>query len=339
MTGPKAHVRPGWEYGAAEDAALALEQLLQEHGVVIGSGSAFEAHVLNVLHLVAAKRNRGSAAVPDDQRDIYRTLIGVYELASLLLAVRRSPGFAALVPHLHLLNEGAALQNKPSAGSDQATNKIFELYMGAAAIQCGTDPALDDPEHSNGRNPDVLFTAGGKRWGIACKVLHGRHPQGFVDNLTKGLDQIDASEAEVGVVAFNLKNVLAHDEVWPLAPLERLEGAPLTTGTWVNPEAPFTILIAQMERLAADLASYLPEGHLGALFAGRKSVPAFLLWGASPSGVIIQGKPTPTSVRAMVVKTIGEIADSDLQVLTCLNWAIYADSAIRGPRPGSRDQL
>lgn len=333
MTEPKPNVQPGWEYGAAQDAAFGLEALLARHGVTIAPGSTFEAHVLNVLRLVAAKRSAGADLVPDDVRDQYRILIGVYELASLILAVENLPGFNALVPHLRLLNEGTALQNVPSTGSDQATNKLFELYMGAVALQCGSDPSLDDPHHSNGRNPDVLFTARGRRWGIACKVLHGRHPQGFVEHLTKGLDQIDASGAEVGVVAFNLKNVLMHDLVWPLAPLDGVAGAPLTTGVWVSPEAPFRILLTQMEHLAADLASYLPQGHLDTLFARRKSIPAFLLWGASPSGVIINGKPTPTSVRAMIVKSVGTVRDEDMKVLRCLTWAIYADSAMRGPRP------
>ncbi len=333
MPTPIAKVARGWEYGAAEAAALALEGLLARHGITIAPGSAFEAHVLSVLRLVAAKRSGGAKVLDDDVRDQYRTLIGVYELAVLVLAVENAPGFASLVPHLRLLNHGEALQNTPSGGSDQATNKLFELYMGAVALQCGDNVALDDPGHSMGTNPDVLFTAGSRRWGIACKVLHGKHPEGFVEHLTKGLDQIDASEAEVGVVAFNLKNVLLHGKVWPLAPLNGVPGASLVTGYWVSPEAPFRILLSQMEQLGGELASYLPSGHLDTLFAGRKSIPAFLLWGASPSGVIINGKPSATSVRAMIVKNVGTLAQEDMEVLKCLSSAIYTDSAGRGARP------
>ncbi len=330
---PKPLVEKGWRYESAETSAFALETLLAKSGISVRPGSAFERHVLSVLHFTEQKSLGRIRAEDEDIRPLYRTLIGVHEFATLLLKCQDSPQFPALLPHLRLLNEGEALQNTPSGGRDQATNKLFELYMGAVALQCGEDLTLDNPFISSGENPDVLVTIKQRRWGIACKVLHGLSPQGFIDHLEKGLDQIDRSPAEVGVVAFNLKNVLPHDEIWPLAPLDGIPGNPLTPAVWSDPAAPFQLLIRHMQQLGVELVSYLPSGYLATTFDNRRSVPGFLLWGASPSAAMIDGRPTPSSVRVLNFQTAGVVDPEDAKVLECLHWAIYPDSTDRGPCP------
>ena len=333
MTKPIPRVEPGWRYDEAGVSALALERLLAKHGIRIHAGSAFETHVLHVLDLVDRKSRGRVWAEAEDIRPLYRTLIGVHELASLLLQVEASPEFPALLPHLRLLNEGDALQNARSKVTDQATNKLFELYMGAVALQCGRHLELDDPFRSSGDNPDVLISIGDRRWGIACKVLHSKHPQGFLDHLVAGLRQIEASPADVGVVAFNMKNVLPHDEIWPLAPLDGVPGNALTPAVWSDPDAPFQLLVYHLQRVGAELKSYLPPDYIQTVFSGLKSVPGFLLWGASPSAALIDNKPTCASVRALNFQTADSVSAEDKRVLECLNWAIYPDSSQRGARP------
>jgi hypothetical protein len=330
---PKHKVQPGWRYEQAQLAALALEDLLRRHGITIDPGSAFESHVLRVMRLTYDKE-AGVAADDPDVRGTYRTLVGVYELAKLILEVKDSPSFAGLVPHLRMLNDGASLQNSPSAGGDQATNKLFELFTGTLAIQCGTDVVLDDPYAPAGNNPDVLATLGGRRWGIACKVLHGVHPEGFVTNLVKGLDQIENSPAEIGVVLFNLKNVLPHDRIWPLAPIPD-SGSPPELGyaAWPDPADPFHILLDSLDSLSNTLVSYLPPDHLDRLFRERKSIPGFALWGHSVSAIMIDDRPTPTSVRALNVRQVAAVPTEVNNVLSCLNRAAFLSSPLRGPRP------
>lgn len=330
MTQPRHKVQPGWKYDAAEKAALDLEALLHAHGIMIAPGSAMEDHVLEVMRLVDRKTARD--APPDDVRAEYRTLVGVHELATAILATQDSKSFPSLLPHLRLLSSGTALQNMPSSGTDQVTNKLFELFAASLAIQCGTDVDLDHPTSPKGDNPDVLATIGGRRWGIACKVIHSLNPEGFIGHLEKGLDQIERSEAEIGVVLFNLKNVLPHEEIWPLG---EVEGAPgeFATGCWSDPAAPFEILIECLDRLGDTLVSYLPKDHLENTFAGKKSIPAFLLWAHSVSGVRINSRPTASSIRALNVRTLAPL-DPDIEtVLKCLNWAAFVGSPTRGERP------
>lgn len=329
MNAPKAKISEGWRYDEAAETAVKLEDLLKRHGIRVRPGSILENDLLNVLRAVERKRDGDLNPGTEDIRPLYRTMIGVHELATLLLSVQDQPQFASLIPHLSLMNEGAVLQNTRSLGTDQASNKLFELYIGAAVLKCGKDLALDDPSHSKGDNPDVMITIAGQRWGIACKVLHGSSSEGFISNLEKGLDQIERSAADVGIVAFSLKNIIRHDEIWPLAPLDGIAGQPLAPAAWSDFRAPFELLVGQMTAIGLDLVSYLPKGYLSQRLSKSKSLPAFLLWGASPSAALINGRPTPCSVRALNCQTLGDLTESHVAALKCINRGIYADSEAR----------
>jgi hypothetical protein len=289
-----------------------------------------ETHVLKVMQLV---HDRAIGADPaNDARDQYRTLIGVHELASAILEVKDSPSFSSLIPHLRLLSDGHSLQNMPSGGADQVTNKLFELLAATWLMQCGSDIDLDDPTSSNGNNPDVLGSLCGKRWGIACKVIHSLNPESFVTHLRKGVDQIEKSPAEIGVVLFNLKNVLPHDQIWPLGQVDDDSGE-LATGCWSDAAAPFGIMTDALKSLQSELVSYLPEDYLETVFTGTKSVPGFLLWAHSASAVRIDGRPTPTTVRALNFAHLAPVGSDLKRVLGRLTWGAYVGSPERGPMP------
>lgn len=333
MAVPNPKIEAGWHYEEAEASALALENLLSQYGIPVRPNSPFEDSVLRVLHLVDQKRRQSVDPLTVDIRPLYRNLIGTHEFATLLISAKGDPQFPALVPHLRLLNEGRILQNTQTPGTDQAANKLFELYIGAAAVHCGQGLALDDPTSSAGDNPDVLTTICGRRWGFACKVLHSTSPQTFIDNLIKGLEQIDHSEAEIGVVIFNVKNVIPHDDIWPLAPLDGIIGNPSTPAAWDDPNAPFQALVCHLQAIGVSLRQHIGTLEVSTLFRGHRSVPGFLLWGSSPSAAVIDGRPTPCSVRAMNFQNATEVPPEDYYPLALLNWAIYSDSTDRGPKP------
>lgn len=130
LTTPRAKIEAGWRYDAAETSASQLEALLIRHGLRVQHGSPLEQDVLNVLQFVSQKRAGAVDPVTQDIRQPYRTLVGVHEFARLLLTIQNDPQFPVLLPHLELLNQGQVLQNCPSVSSDQAANKLFELYLG-----------------------------------------------------------------------------------------------------------------------------------------------------------------------------------------------------------------
>lgn len=332
MTSSRHNVQFGWPYEEGEDVAFKLESLLRKHNISITSGSPLEEHILRVLKLVGAKK-AGQADPRDDVRTTYRTLIGVHQLASQILESAKYPSFLALGPHLRLLNQGKALQNISAGGADPATDKLFELLVGAWAIQIGSDITLDPPEGSSGDNPDVLVTILGQRWGIACKYLHKVHPEGIAAHLVKGLDQIEKSQAEIGVVMFNVSGTLPHDGIWPLAPMS--DSAELGPVAWPDAGAPFSVLQNALDHINATITQYLPVGHLEGLFKGKKSIPTFLLWGDTVSAVRIDGKPTATRVYIPYYVRIssGPLPVKANRVLKCFSWAAAVGSPQRGPKP------
>jgi hypothetical protein len=323
----------GYRHDLAQQRALDFEQLLRDHGLEIRPGSLLEGAVLDVLNIVYRRGGVGPVDVTEDLRITYRSLIGVNELAGLVLQVRNHSNFGELLPHLRLLNEGAALQNAPAEQRDDSTRKLFELFAATLAMQCGSDVCLDHPKQSAGDNPDVLATIGNQRWGIACKVIQSLNPEGFIQHLEKGIDQIEKSSAEVGVVLFNLMSVLDYEALWPVkkpANPKTNEEAELVCFT--DPSVPYNLLLRQAQLIGARLKGYLPNGYLESVFQQKKTIPGFILWAHATTAVLMDGKPTPSSLRVMNLQTAKPVDSSHRRVLECLNWAAFPD-AERGPRP------
>lgn len=333
MTADKLILESGWAYEYAVDVALRLEVLLKQHGVVIAPRSELEERVLKVLQL---SDFQAQGRIDGDVREFFRNLIGVAELARLIIDAEKSPEFSTILPHLRLLNEGSAIQNARSSGRDSATNKLFELFVATLALTCGSKTELDNPIRSTGKNPDVLVSVKGKRWGVACKVLHGMNPEGFLDHLVKGIDQVEVSEATVGAVVFNLKNILPHDEFWPLEPTTDDGSGPRDGANvpfaFATPSEPYALLERWVAEFARSIRAHVPTGHLESLFAGKKCIPGLLFWSHTVSGIAVDGRRAVASVRAMNFFSLGVVEQADREFLESLNWAAFADSPSRDAR-------
>ena len=95
-----------------------------------------------------------------------------------------------------------------SVTSDSTTVVVDSLSVDSVSV--------DSPKISKGDNPDIMFNYNDKKWGIACKVPHTKSAKTFIENFYKGIEQIENSESEIGFVVFNMKNVIPHDELWPI---------------------------------------------------------------------------------------------------------------------------
>ena len=326
MPDHEVHFEPGFRFTYAEDLAVSLEALMQRHGLMIRAGSMLERATLSIFDMVDRFRNYSSDRELEDIRQPFRELIGLTELAALILRASEHASFPALLNHLRLLNQGSAIQNTHSFSTDQATNKVFELFTATLAMQCGIDVKLDDPNSSEGDNPDVLVTIDGRRWGIACKVLHSSQPQTFVDRLSEGIDQIERSEADIGIVVFNLKNLVHHDDYWSIQNLEDWRaGAEPTFGCFINAEAPFNELLREAQSVGVRLKEHIERPILEGLFAGKKAVPGYLLWAHTVCGIMRDALPVVSSVRVMTFQTVVQPPDYVVSVLGCLHKAVFAD--------------
>ena len=189
-----------------------FEALLGSHGMIIPNGSRLEDASLAVKQVADAASGGGGMDPRMDHSATYRTFAGIFDFVAKALAVKDHPDFGKVAPHLRLLLDPTAgiVQNDLSPSTDASTNKLFELYIALAAMRFGTDLDLEPPAASGGHNPDVMISAHGERWGLACKAMHSTNPKTYLDRIRKGIDQIERSEATRGFVIVTLKNVVDH---------------------------------------------------------------------------------------------------------------------------------
>jgi hypothetical protein len=203
-------------YPSFERAAEVVDQfinLLAEHGVDLRHGGAAEGEALAMIDVLDMWKN--PARRPTDPRPVARAAMGFVDLAGKVVGVKDRPDFGQLLPHLQMLSKTTVLQNAASPVTDDAANKVIELYVACLAMTFGSNIALDHPVNSKGDNPDVMLDFRGQRWAVALKTLHSRKPRTIYDNIKKAADQIEASAATHGLVILNVKNLLDYDALWP----------------------------------------------------------------------------------------------------------------------------
>ena len=210
-----------YSYKQAADYVKEFEEILSRNKIKIKENSSLKRICENVKKLTYENFN---FVETEDIRPFYREVIGLCDLIIKIIKVKDHPDFKALKKHLELLNETESIpQTTKNIITDQNSNKIFELLIGAISLRIGNDVVLDDPIESKGDNPDVLLNYGDKKWGLACKTINNDviKAKSILDNIEIGVEQIQKSEAEIGIVIISLKNVLVYDELWPILNYEK----------------------------------------------------------------------------------------------------------------------
>lgn len=295
----------------AFDNAIAFEALLRRQGIRVEQESVLERVILDVFAI-----NYGLGHSEAHAGEFAKSLSGFGNLARLVLSVEGHASFPELLPHLRILNDGEVRQTARSPASDQVANKLFELYIACIAMRCGVDVCLDNPQQSQGNNPDVLATFNGVRWGIACKVLHGAHPQTILDLVASGVEQIDRSEAATGIVMVNLKNWINHDYYWP--PTVFSEDRMGLVPAFASIEEPLEGLAYDTKELGKSLRAHASDSDIEPIFRGHKSIPAFAFV-AQTTAMVVQGDETIiTSPHVLNIQVFGPVPMHHRRVLECL---------------------
>jgi hypothetical protein len=215
---PMTHQAGFVSFADAEARMEAFETLLRKQGIEIVTGSKLEHGCLVLQEMHRRHQNPSGNAPWSNMADDLKQAVGISQLVELTLKNESHPDFGQVVEHLKQLNAGSAAQNVPASPQDQASNKVFELLVGLAVMPTGTGVQMDHPvKTAGGANPDVLASMPDRRrWGFACKVVHGDNPKSLYDNLAKGVDQIEKSTADVGVVVVSFKNKLPSNRYFPV---------------------------------------------------------------------------------------------------------------------------
>ena len=216
-----------WTFEAINRDVQALRELLISCGLPPVPGGALEQAANDARELWDSFAGRSIHNRTRDHRPAWRRAVGLADLARKILAVVGHKDFEQLRGHLELLTgkEEFSLHDATEK-ENRANNQVFELFVATGVMRFASDIQVEEPNPKKAlkyRNPDVLATWSGQRWGFACKALHSEHPEALIENLRKGVKQIDASDATAGMVLLNMKNLVPHDLLWP---------ADLRGGSW-----------------------------------------------------------------------------------------------------------
>jgi len=274
-----------------------FEALLEAKGVSIPAHDSTGADMLPLWH-VLKKLREGFSGIPDDLRNEYSAGIAVHDLAAKVVAIEGHSKFDMLVPHLRMLTRGAVhLTQEPPANAD-VYNKLIEIYWACLLMANGVDVDLDHPVHSPGNNPDVIAMDQGKpARAYAFKTVRSPHTQNLMEHLIKGVDQIERSRANEGIVAFQLTPRILQANLWP-------EGKYYID--WRYPAATALGLLNQMiSKIVIDNG----QAAIDAIFAGKKAAGTVLCLAFFPTVATnpLTGNPVVMPIK---IATLVEMAPS-----------------------------
>jgi hypothetical protein len=324
---PELDPRDLTSFAEAGSLAQRFEETLRQHyGIEIARGSDLESVNLDLLMLEGYRRGEGRPDPMTDIRPMFGRAAGWIDFVRLLLRAHQEGKLHRFLAHLHLLNTARAVaQNERVPMSDEASNKLFELFVALCCSPFSDEVVLDDPHAAKGDNPDVLAAIEGVRWGFACKVLNGASPLTMYERLEEGLDQIQRSPADTGFVFFNLKNLVDHRRAWPLVNEEayhRRAEEPVY-GSWPSPTPVLRQLDEFMNERWTDCQEYNGPENVARLFAGKKSMHGAAVYMATATAFTTSTGPLPSIVGQIGIMRCWEIRPEGEAVLARINDVLH----------------
>jgi hypothetical protein len=254
---------------------------------------------------------------------VFTEVLGIWIFLQKVVRLQGHPSFPSFAPHLNLLNEGTVVQNKRLRASQDAANKIFELLFALVLLDLSPDVALADPDLEDTRNPDILATIDGQRWGFACKVVYGDSGKALFDNLKKAVDQIEVSAATMGCVVINFRNHIKHETFWPLLnEAEHRAGAEPVFGTSIDTRAAGPALCEQVTLKRNQVAEEIELKHVLNMYAGKKALPGFLAFCQTCAGQVSALGPMSAAISALVLGKFSP-CDQYIPVIGRMNEALH----------------
>ncbi|MHC2019982.1 hypothetical protein [Methylobacterium sp. CM6247] len=248
-----------------------FEALLESNGISIGAHGSTGADMLPLWHILQVIRE-GFVGLPDDLRAEYAAGIAVHDLAAKVMAVENHKNFATLLPHLKMLTGGAVhLSHEPPADAD-VYNKLIEIYWACLLMANGVEVDLDHPKHSSGDNPDVIaLDYGQPARAYAFKTVRSKHTQNLLEHLTKGVAQIERSNAKEGLVCLHLTPRILKAGLWP-------EGR-----CYIDWRLPASQAVLLMKQWISQVVVDNGQPAIDCIFAGKKAAGTVLCLALFPT--------------------------------------------------------
>jgi hypothetical protein len=306
-----------------ENLLFEFETTLCRQGIHIQSGSELEGACCSILEVLAKHQDRTIRNPQEDIRQVFTEVLGIWIFLQKVVRLQNHPSFPTFVPHLNLLNEGTVVQNKRLRASQDAANKIFELLFALVLLDLSPDVALADPDLEDTSNPDILATIHGQRWGFACKTVYGPSGKTFFDRLKEGVDQIEVSQAQVGCVMVNFRNLIDHNAFWPIMnEAEHRAGAEPVFGTSIDTSSAGPALCDHVTLKRNQVDEEIGQEHVLNMYARKKALPGFLCFCQTCAGQVTPAGPVPASIITLVLGTFAH-CDAYMPIFLALNEALH----------------
>lgn len=306
-----------YSFESIQNLVCDFEALLKAHDINIANGSDLERVCLNVYDLVEKWKNPLLRDPKIDIRRYFSEIMGLRDLLIKIVKNHKHPSFRKIIPHLKLMNSSSVPQNTKSLITDQGSNKVFELFMAAICMQITENIELDDPNFSKGENPDIIAEIDNQKWGFACKVMHSSSIKTLWDRLKEGVSQIENSKVEKGIVIINLKNILNHEEMWPI--IGEDGGEPIFKA-YENLSIIEQKLQNYGNEIKINILNLVDEKDLESILRHKKSLPGFLLLLQTGITVLQNNLTLPTNLSMFNFIKFGEC---DISILGNLNLALH----------------
>ena len=301
-----------------------FKYLISRVGLTINPSSELNRICENALALEEIFQGRLVGEFEDKLPEFMSEAMGIYDFAKKLLAIEGHENFSELTPHFHLLNQGSVAQNIKSRVTDQASNKLFELYLVAVTMPKGRNLKLDDPNSAKGDNPDILIDLRGRRWGFACKVVHSANEKTIFQNIAKAMSQIDNSDCEIGIPVINMKNIVDHAALWPLLNQEEVNsGKEPIWGAFIDIDHPKNMINSIVQDLFNKYQSDEWRTEFTELFKNTVKPPPAIMYILQGGSSVVKNKmPIPTRLNVTAVMPFRKFQKDEQKILRSINRTI-----------------
>lgn len=285
-------------------------------GISIAQGSDLELICLHILDLESKRQGKSYYDIEEDIRPLWRRAVGLVSLLQLLGYARIHKKLSIFKPHLRILNQGTVPQNV-RALSDDTCNKVFEMLVALLCLPIAEHVKLDDPHHSQGNNPDILATIEGTTWGFSCKTPNSTSAKSMFDRLKEGVDQIERSRAEKGIVYYNFRKVIDHDRVWPeVKHTDETESAKyFRFQVWPNSDPVNSYFRALIDTKNGEMLKEIGVRQVQSVFASKKSLPGSMIFLQSAAAFETEFGHCVSSISFPGIMIFGSITRQDMGVL------------------------
>lgn len=248
-----------------------FEILTESKGISVPANPSSGEDMLPLWLILEHIRN-GFVGAPDELRGEYTAGIAVHDLAAKVLAVAEHADFDQLIPHLKMLMAGAVhLTQEPPYGSADVYNKLIELYWACLLMMNEANIELDHPEHSTGDNPDVLSYGPKFSHAYAFKTVRSPHVQSLLEHITKGIEQIERSKAQEGIVALQLTPRILSAGLWP------------ENNVYIDWRVPAAKAVTLLTEMITQVVIDNGQAVIDKLFTGKKAAGAVLCLAMFPT--------------------------------------------------------